>query len=109
MLNRILVLTRLQELTPVWVIIIVYLIIRSIRHKLNYIFDNFNDFDVLYFTETRLDTQIENIFLSNQTRDQRFKSCAYVLKYFCFKPKGSISMYLVSIGILTKVGDIVKV
>ena len=69
MLNLILVLTRLQVLTPLWVIIILYLNIRSFRHKLNYIFDNYNDFDVFCFTETPLDTQIEDTFLLNQYSD----------------------------------------
>jgi len=69
MLNRILVLTRLQVLTPLWVISLLNLNIRSIRHKLNYSFDNFNDFDVLCFTQTHLDIHIEDIFLLNQCSD----------------------------------------
>ena len=51
------------------VISLLHLNIRSIRHKLNYIFDNCNDFDVLCFTETHLDTQIEDTFLLNQCSD----------------------------------------
>ena len=46
-----------------------HLNIRSIRHKLNYSFDNFNDFEVLCFTQTLLDTQIEDSFLLNQCSD----------------------------------------
>lgn len=39
---------------------LVHLNIRSIRNKLSYIFDNFSDFDILCFTETHLDNQIDD-------------------------------------------------
>ena len=38
--------------------------IRSIRNKIDYIVDNFIDFDILSFTETHLDASIENSNLS---------------------------------------------
>ena len=39
--------------------------IRSLRNKLDYILDNFCDFDLICFTETHLDSTIssENLFL----------------------------------------------
>ena len=42
---------------------ILHLNIRSIRNKLDYIKDNFLDFDILCFSETHLDVQISNEFL----------------------------------------------
>ena len=42
--------------------------IRSLRNKLDYILDNFCDFDLICFTETHLDSTIssENLFLGDQ-------------------------------------------
>ena len=37
---------------------------RSIRNKLEYIIDNFCDFDCLCFTETHLDDSVENVNIS---------------------------------------------
>ena len=42
---------------------ILHLNIRSIRNKLDYIKDNFLDFDILCFSETHLDVQVSNEFL----------------------------------------------
>ena len=38
---------------------------RSIRNKLEYIIDNFCDFNCLCFTETHLDDSVENVNISN--------------------------------------------
>ena len=40
---------------------------RSIRNKLEYIIDNFCDFDCLCFTETHLDDSVENVSISLTT------------------------------------------
>ena len=42
--------------------------IRGLRNKLEYVLDNFCDFDLICFTETHLDSTIlnENLFLGNQ-------------------------------------------
>ena len=40
---------------------------RSIRNKLEYIIDNFCDFDCLCFTETHLDDSVENVNISLTT------------------------------------------
>ncbi len=39
---------------------VVHLNVRSIRNKMDYIIDNFLDFDVICFTETHLSDNIEN-------------------------------------------------
>ena len=46
---------------------VTHLNIRSIRNKLNYIKDNFLDFNILCFTETHFDNQVStsDLFLSN--------------------------------------------
>ena len=46
---------------------VLHLNIRSIRNKMEYIIDNFLDFDILCFSETHLDTQIatESLLLSD--------------------------------------------
>ena len=48
-------------------ITIMHLNIRSIRHKIDYILDNFTDIDILYFSETHLDFNVltESLRLSN--------------------------------------------
>jgi len=43
---------------------IIHCNIRSIRQKLDYIRDNFTDFDILCFTETHLDAAVSDEFLS---------------------------------------------
>ena len=50
------------------VIILTYIHCKKVRNKLEYVLDNFCDFDVICFTETHLDTTIlnENLFLGNQ-------------------------------------------
>ena len=50
---------------------ILHLNIRSIRNKLEYIFDNFSDFDILCFTETHLDNQVTDNLLLSECSDFR--------------------------------------
>lgn len=53
---------------------ILHLNVRSIRNKLDFLKDNFLDFDILCFSETHLDLQISNesLFLSD-TFDEPYR------------------------------------
>ena len=42
---------------------LIHLNIRSIRHKLDYIFETLSDYDILCFTESHLDDQVTDAYL----------------------------------------------
>lgn len=48
---------------------LLHLNVRSIRNKIDYIFDNLADHDILCFTETHLDNQVSDSHLLNETSD----------------------------------------
>ena len=52
--------------TTLGAISIMHLNIRSLRNKLNFVFDNFCDFDILCFTETHLNDQIDDNHLTGE-------------------------------------------
>ena len=45
------------------VLSLLHLNIRSVRNKLNYIFDNLTDFNIMCFTESHLDEHVSDDFL----------------------------------------------
>ena len=46
---------------------VVHLNARSIRNKLEFLFEEFSDHDILYFTETHLDDNVSTNYLLSQS------------------------------------------